>query len=508
MAIRVTQLFVQYAADPTTESDVRVTRVFAQVAVQATEVSTASDTLNFVESAHDGIHGQATDIWAPLTEEVVGGVASTETATDTLTYTEQAILDLARASDDLTYTETASAASSEYTATASDTWSLSESADDVAFSEDTWTITEEAIELSTSEDTWTIAENVQVSAEYNVTVTDTWSLIDVVGVQAEYNTTIEDDLDEFTEVYDPDTNTITTVQVGGYTEEATSGGPFTGVASDALFFTEINNGWVIPPDGPGVYSESASDTWSITETARALDEGDSTDTVTYTESATGDVGPTATDTLEYTESAVSALDSVASATDTWSISEAISYVLEGTDGVECQYTPFVGTDTDPDAPTPPPLQYSPAKEASGFKLQYPSTGAITDEVVLPNPSFGNQDKLEFSRVLNETRGGKLIVFADPTWPRSHTRQFAFENMTEAQASALLTFMETYPGLNIRLIDQEGREWIGIITQPNDPIVQDGKGCRWTASFEFRGERTDTIGANDDLDYVETSEGTL
>lgn len=505
MAIRVTQLFAQYAADPTTESDVRVTRVYAQVAVKAEQVFSAEDTLTYVEVAVEGIHGPATDVWAPLTENVVAGVDSNESATDTLTYTEEAILDLARASDDLTYTEDVSAEGSEYTAGASDTWMFAEGAFDIAFSEETWTLTEEAIERSCSIDTWVFTEDLQVSAEYNISVTDNWVIVETAAVSADYCTTVVDDMDEFVDEFDPDTNTIIQVQVGGYQEEAIGGKATTFAASDAWFLTEFNNGWVVPADGPGVFTETASDTLTYTETARALDEGDSDDTLTYTESATADVGPRANDTLTYTESAVAGLESTATASDTWVLSEGLTYLLESAARTECVYSPFMGTDTDPNAPSPPPTQYEPAKEASGFKLQFPDTGPVTDEVVLPNPSFGNRDRLEFARVQQETLGGTLIIFADPIWPKTHTRQFTFENMTEAQARSLLTFMEAHAGVSIRLIDQEGRDWVGLISEMNDPIVQDGRGCQWTASLEFQGTRVGTIGADDEIVYTEVAD---
>ena len=47
-------------------------------------------------------------------------------------------------------------------------------------------------------------------------------------------------------------------------------------------------------------------------------------------------------------------------------------------------------------------------------------------------------------------------------------------------------MENHLGLEIGLWDWEGRQWTGIITKPNDPVVQDSK-YSYTGSLEFEGQ---------------------
>ena len=44
----------------------------------------------------------------------------------------------------------------------------------------------------------------------------------------------------------------------------------------------------------------------------------------------------------------------------------------------------------------------------------------TFSVSLRAPNLGNKDRLSFNRVLRETRGGTLVVFADPIWPKVQT----------------------------------------------------------------------------------------
>jgi hypothetical protein len=61
-------------------------------------------------------------------------------------------------------------------------------------------------------------------------------------------------------------------------------------------------------------------------------------------------------------------------------------------------------------------------------------------------------------------------------------------LTESEAQDLLTFMEEHIGEDIKLIDWENRLWAGVLSNIQDPIVQDGRGCQYTASFEFEGTK--------------------
>ena len=67
---------------------------------------------------------------------------------------------------------------------------------------------------------------------------------------------------------------------------------------------------------------------------------------------------------------------------------------------------------------------------------YPATGTATDTLVLRAPEFGNKDRLQFNRISRETRGGTLIVYADPMWPKTQTLVLTFSALKPAQAEAL------------------------------------------------------------------------
>ena len=172
-----------------------------------------------------------------------------------------------------------------------------------------------------------------------------------------------------------------------------------------------------------------------------------------------------------------------SAESTITLTQSLTYGYE-TIGIRFQYHPLIGEGAS-DSPSP-----TLAGPMSGvtvpFQLVYPATGTATDTVTLRAPALGNKDRLSFNRVLRETRGGTLIVFADPMWPKIQTLVLNFVGLTQSEAQDLLTFMETYLGQEVGMIDWEQRYWTGIITVPDQPVTEDSRG-RFSASFEFEGE---------------------
>ena len=80
---------------------------------------------------------------------------------------------------------------------------------------------------------------------------------------------------------------------------------------------------------------------------------------------------------------------------------------------------------------------------------------MTDSVTLRAPNLGNKDRLSFNRIVRETRGGTLIVFADPIWPKLETLVLSFSGLSSTQSQQLLAFLETHLGEEIGLLDWEG-----------------------------------------------------
>jgi phage-related protein len=110
---------------------------------------------------------------------------------------------------------------------------------------------------------------------------------------------------------------------------------------------------------------------------------------------------------------------------------------------------------------------------------------VTDTLDMRAPDLGNRDRLAFNRINRETRGGTLIVYADPMWPKLQTLALTFSGLKKEIAHDLLTFISAHLGEEIKLLDWEGRQWTGVIMTPNEPITEDSKN-RFTATFEFEG----------------------
>ena len=169
------------------------------------------------------------------------------------------------------------------------------------------------------------------------------------------------------------------------------------------------------------------------------------------------------------------------------ISQSSTYTVTSLMSVN-QYSPFIGESTDPNAPTPP------SKTVDGpmvgiqvpFQLVYPSVGTVTDSVSLRAPNLGNVDRLAFNRIQRETRGGTLVIFADPDWPKIQTLVLSFSGLKRVETQTYLTFLNTHLGQEIGLIDWEHRYWRGVILTPDQPVVEDAFDS-FSASFEFQGE---------------------
>ena len=206
----------------------------------------------------------------------------------------------------------------------------------------------------------------------------------------------------------------------------------------------------------------------------------------FTQTATVDKCKLVRSALELTAEAAVARSGLRGAASALNLHQSAAYYLVSA-GVLQRYHPFVG-DGAPGAPTPPPLELEGPRPGVTvpFQLVYPASGTVTDSVTLRAPNFGNKDRLGFNRILRETRGGTLVVFADPMWPKIQTLVVNFSGLTSDQAQQLLAFLETHLGEEVGVYDWEHRYWTGVITTPTDPVVQDGKD-RFTASFEFEGE---------------------
>lgn len=106
---------------------------------------------------------------------------------------------------------------------------------------------------------------------------------------------------------------------------------------------------------------------------------------------------------------------------------------------------------------------------------------------LKTPEFDNVEQLEFRRINRRTRGNTLEIYRAGYWPKAERLILKFIGLTEAKAKDLLVFFDKSLGDEIGLLDHENRQWRGIITTPAEKIVdRDGRGCNFSADFEFEG----------------------
>lgn len=169
--------------------------------------------------------------------------------------------------------------------------------------------------------------------------------------------------------------------------------------------------------------------------------------------------------------------------------EAASYILNADCPTCCDvtenYSPFVGSSSDPNAPPPPSPTVPTLTPASEITLSHPFNSP-TLSLTMRRPLFGNRDRLTNQRINRESRGGTLIVYADPQWPKVHTLVWEFSVLSEDSAQDYLNFLAATLGKEIRLVDHESRHWRGVLIQPDEPITRN-KRCDLSASLIFEGE---------------------
>jgi len=170
----------------------------------------------------------------------------------------------------------------------------------------------------------------------------------------------------------------------------------------------------------------------------------------------------------------------------------IGHALTWFDDSPCtrkSYTPFQGENTVNEVFDQPPANLPIVqKDASidRFTLYYPSHDAVSRELIFRAPELDNRDRNAYTRVSQETRGGSLIVYADPIWPKIRSMVVTITGLLKAEVDAYQEFTYATVGQQIEICDWEGRLWAGVIMNPDEPVVQDSKE-KWTISFTFEGE---------------------
>ncbi len=236
---------------------------------------------------------------------------------------------------------------------------------------------------------------------------------------------------------------------------------------------------------PTAISLSAESVLELLGEVHPSPTGDTGNWLAFSQTATVDKCKTTQSALTLAACAVAERSGPRGAASALDLGQAVSYSITFA-GVRQQYHPFVGTGA-AGAPMPPAVTVgTPAPSELPFQLFFPATGTVTDSVTLRAPNLGNKDRLSFNRIVRETRGGTLVVFADPIWPKLETLVLSFSGLSSTQSQQLLAFLETHLGEEIGLLDWEGRCWQGVIMTPTNPVVQDARDS-YSASLEFEGE---------------------
>jgi len=339
----------------------------------------------------------------------------TEAASDTLTVTETAVCYTSThrvsASDTLTIGEIATGHDTTQHLSATDTLTIAETAAchntiQHASSTDTLTIIESAHE--TIPRTYSVSASDALSGSHTVFNVDTGLYYTVYTGLQEFATvvgpryvTASDSLAPSGIRYDPVSGLP--YYVYGLLESVTASQQRSRTNGDRLSIGESASVQVVHPGGIVV---SASDALTISEAVYRAYPETAVDALELGELAIAEASKPVSDTLVIGESAHVNVIRNLSASDALTIEESFAYIKPYA-LMKRDYHPFVGggNSSIPATLTIP----TPGK----FTLFWPATGTPTDVLTLRDPEFGNKCRLAFTRISRETRGGTLVVYADP-----------------------------------------------------------------------------------------------
>jgi len=308
------------------------------------------------------------------------------------------------------------------------------------------------------------------------------ALTDSLGLSKVLNLDVESAIQVTTEEYDPDLNEIVTT-IEGLQDAAGVARVSSQHAKSVVPLLQTAVGYPLRSSAIAVSAES---TIELADQSWKNETGEAQSQIALLQSAVAHRSNPTVTAIELTDTAGVSIVRNRTAVSTLELKQSVSFSLVRSD-VAYQYRPFIGEGA---ADAPPPPSATLAGPLTGitdsFRLVFPATGTVTDSVVLRAANLGNKDKLSFNRIARETRGGTLVVFADPIWPKIQTLALTFSGLSANEKNDILAFFDTHLGQEIGLLDWEHRYWRGVIMTPDDPVVQDTRDT-FSASFEFEGE---------------------
>ncbi len=302
-----------------------------------------------------------------------------------------------------------------------------------------------------------------------VAATNTITVVDIAGHRGSIRLSASDSLIITEDIFDEDTATWKTVSTG-IVQSATRQTTHYREKHHHLTIQQTAFNYVSNP--VKWIPKFAENIITIVDSAVRTDPVVAIDSITITDTASFIKTNNAADilTIVNVASLIKVLNVAAS--NILTIEQAHSYTLIRDDTL-CTYSPFIGNSSSIDVLPPNPIGPT-LIEYDNVQLSYP-LNSPTDTLTLRGPELGNQNNLNFQRINRETRGGTLIIFADPIWPKMETMILEFYGLSEADSQDALTFVATSLGKTIRVRDWEGQLWSGVIVS-NDPIIRNSKGC--------------------------------
>lgn len=263
-------------------------------------------------------------------------------------------------------------------------------------------------------------------------------------------------------------------------EASVVGSTLTYAASNFLTTLEHSaSGVVIFTDGRAK-SANATTTVALTDLVRIPKHADASSTITITDNADGYFSEDISDQLEISHAANFSVVRVLAAVDTLNL--IASFLCEKNSPNVCLYDPVLGGTTDPRYARNFLAQPFGISPQDNITLFYPVINP-TSTIELRNPELGNRNRLEFQRINRETRGGTLIVAADPDWPKQERILLEIRGLSESKVDSLRAFILASLGQEIGFTDWEGNTFRAILMNPEEATVRN-RTCDTSITLEL------------------------
>ncbi len=234
-------------------------------------------------------------------------------------------------------------------------------------------------------------------------------------------------------------------------------------------------------------SVAASSNLLITDRGTTSIHEEVGDSLSFSQSTTEVLTTTASNILTITDEAVGNKTLNLSIISSLDINAAFELIPQ--DEETCTYDPSIGSSTSTSNPVPRPLSSSfSISRQDDITLEYPWTSP-TNSITLRVPELGNRNIVELQRINRRTRGGTLIVWSDPQWPKNEHFVIDIKALTEAKSTELKAFIVLTIGKEIGYTDWENNKYKAVLLNPDTAIKRDGI-CKMSANLEFEVTRND------------------